>query len=396
MNLNTKKFFLSLIPILLFSPLCIVSAPSYCQKISGFAVYSNEVDWNLCRFSLIEASNKTGIQVYRVTDPLELNNYQHVIILGGHLAYLDEFMPENLANVYLPSNIKAQLETNPAAKIIYNLTLGGTTFYILAGHTRKETANILYSDFDGDTFNNIREILSGTNPYIKETVVTNLIEKGVSEGELAFIFLGKSGLIIKTKEHLIAIDVANYLKPEEINALKGLDLLIYTHIHDENYNKEAAEEIYQKTKCKVLAELSVYVSLRNVIPEEDLIQLKSFEVQTYHIRGITIKAVGGSHTVPVMLPLIEVDGIRFFDSADSSYVTTINLLGGADVAFVGVGGGSPSTSPEHAYKIVKALQPKVTVVTHGDSWNNKLFLQTAQERGFEAFVPEVKQIYVVP
>jgi Predicted Zn-dependent hydrolases of the beta-lactamase fold len=73
-----------------------------------------------------------------------------------------------------------------------------------------------------------------------------------------------------------------------------------------------------------------------------------------------------------MLYQVKMDGIALLHGGDSGYVSLIAYT--SDVAFVPVGGLSPTASPENAFKMVVDTKPQIAVTMHGSE---------KQSRGFE-------------
>ena len=128
------------------------------------AVYSNDIDWDLCGQLIIASSNQTGNPVYRVKTPLAFDGYDIVIILGGHRAYTDKNMPKNVAGEYLDPEEMQMLESERDHKVLKVKRVGKQVFYVFAGSDRYDTKDILLDDNDGDGKANILEAVGGYDP----------------------------------------------------------------------------------------------------------------------------------------------------------------------------------------------------------------------------------------
>jgi hypothetical protein len=127
-------------------------------RIRRVAIYSNDIDWKLSKELIISYSNSTGVPVHRVNDTSLFSNYDMVIVLGGHRAPTDKWMPKNVASSFMNDSEKASLERGKDSILVRKQ--GSTIIVIIAGKTRQSTAALVSSDKDGDGFPLIAEILS--------------------------------------------------------------------------------------------------------------------------------------------------------------------------------------------------------------------------------------------
>ncbi|MFQ6089122.1 MAG: hypothetical protein ACE5K0_09510, partial [Candidatus Methanofastidiosia archaeon] len=139
------------------------------------AVYSNDIDWNNCKDDVLSAAKEFDFNVIRVTNASELSSYDTILVLGGHEAYTDENMPINISKDYLDSEDELKLESSRDAKLIkvVKKPFGRVNqkLIIFAGNARDDTDKIPLGNYDEpkpDRWNNITEVLLGTNPLITE------------------------------------------------------------------------------------------------------------------------------------------------------------------------------------------------------------------------------------
>ncbi len=197
----------------------------------------------------------------------------------------------------------------------------------------------------------------------------------ITQGQIAFMWLSEgrefmagipsAGVLVKTSQHSIIIDPSDILTPDSINAIKSLDLILITHEHLDHFNAESTVAIHEKTGAPVVVSAGVYPSLKDKIANDKLIQMLPNDLNV--ISGITVKAIPARHPVdrPVMY-LINMDGLAVFHGSDSGFVDELDKVNSeVHLAFVPVGGASPTASPEDAFMMVKALKPNVTVPIHG-------------------------------
>lgn len=114
-------------------------------------------------------------------------------------------------------------------------------------------------------------------PPPEKSAVKELYSAELSAGKAAFIYLGYSGVILRTMNFTIGIDVANLLSGKDIQNIGKMDLLVYTHIHSDHFNAAIAREIHEKTGCFIAAEQTVYDALSGLIPTGKLVKLQGGE-----------------------------------------------------------------------------------------------------------------------
>ncbi|MEM2542442.1 MAG: DNRLRE domain-containing protein [Candidatus Korarchaeum sp.] len=126
-------------------------------RARSVAIYSNEVDWGLSR-ELIRSYSNASLVVRRIGNSSLFPNYDLVIVLGGHRAPTDRYMPVNVASKLLNETERNLLEGGTS--LVAVKTEGTTFIVIVAGKTRKETAALLSSDPDADGIPLIAELIT--------------------------------------------------------------------------------------------------------------------------------------------------------------------------------------------------------------------------------------------
>ena len=218
-------------------------------------------------------------------------------------------------------------------------------------------------------------------------------EKGlaspVGENEVSFIYLGYSGVIIKTAKGTILVDPADLLNAGELLALKskGVGLVLFTHSHGDHFNVNVATDIFKATGAPVVAESSVARSLMTRIPSSKLTH--AMPGNRYTIGDFTVNAIKGIHVGPICLFQIKVGGISIFHGGDSDYVPLKDYP--SDLAFLPTGNPSPTASPEAAFKMAADLKPSVIVCIHGAAEESKEFEQKIKQS-----MPNASVIIPVP
>jgi len=197
----------------------------------------------------------------------------------------------------------------------------------------------------------------------------------LQKNEIALFHLGVSGFIIRSTNHTVLVDPAGMLKGEEIAALKGLHLVLFTHDHLDHFSGGKTEELFKATNAPVLAEAKVANKLKGRIPDDKLVTAE--HGKSYSLNGVDAKAIEGIHRGPIILFQIIMDGATVFHGGDSGYVRVGDYP--SDVAIVPVGRMSPTASPENAYKMVVDVKPQVAVAMHGSDKQKREFKEKVKE-----------------
>jgi len=224
-------------------------------------------------------------------------------------------------------------------------------------------------------------LLAGKVDAVKELFATPL-----GKGEAAFMYLGYSGVVVRTAGGVVAFDVADLLKGGEIGALERLDLLLFTHNHGDHYRREEAAEIVETTGARVVAEPLVAEDLKGVVASDRLTRAEPG--RTYTVSGFDVAVVRGIHGGPISLYRVGVGELGVFHGGDSGYVSLKGY--GSDLAFLPAGTPSPTASPGDALRMALDLRPRVAVVIHASAAQAEEFRRIVGERlkGTTVVVPE--------
>ncbi|RLG40807.1 MAG: hypothetical protein DRO05_05440 [Thermoproteota archaeon] len=156
--------------VLIFLLVLLILFPSTMSSGSTKAAYviSNQIDWELNFKLLYEAIDRYGITLRRVRNLSKVKG-GNVLILGGHLAPTDEWMPKNYADDFLNDEEKKELESGLKSFLIKVLEKDGNRITIIAGYNRHNTSLAAQSSNDWDTLPNAIEAMLGTNPRKGDT-----------------------------------------------------------------------------------------------------------------------------------------------------------------------------------------------------------------------------------
>ncbi len=209
-----------------------------------------------------------------------------------------------------------------------------------------------------------------------EDALTSIFTHDVQMGELAIMWLGNhqkgslegyasAGFLIKTSNHIIAIDPSSLLF-DDIDSLDRLDAIFITHNHWDHFDPDTTIAMQTKTGSFVIADPTSASMLSGKIPEDKLIVIESNEQMT--ISEITVDAFAAEHpTETPLIYVIEFDGFRIFHGSDSGFVEDLkNIESRVHVAMVPTGDPSPTASPQVAFEMTKATNPYVVIPMHGN------------------------------
>jgi len=217
--------------------------------------------------------------------------------------------------------------------------------------------------------------------------IRELLELRLAEDELAFIYLGYAGILLRCRDRVLAFDVGKEsIRPDEIEALERLDIQFYSHIHWDHWDAQVTRELLERTGAQIVAEPQIVQEMESQVPPDVLKAATPGERLT--IDGLDIAAIAGIHPSPIVVFHVKCDGLGVFFGADSGYVPLGDYA--ADVAFVPVGSPSPSCSPEKALKMAADVRPQVAVAMHGNLAQLKEFRRLVERElpGTRVITPE--------
>ncbi|MHA1905760.1 MAG: MBL fold metallo-hydrolase [Candidatus Thorarchaeota archaeon] len=218
----------------------------------------------------------------------------------------------------------------------------------------------------------------------KKENLPEMIEKFYSlplqEKELAFIYFGYAGILFRTRNGSVGIDLALGVDVEVIDAIPELDLFLITHKHYDHFNKKIVMRIFEKTTATIIAEPIVAGELAKKIPPDRLIFGEPGEKRQtdFKIGNVTVTAAMGVHPCPITVYKIKWDNLTVFHAGDSGYMALGQHK--AHVAFLPIGRPSPTCAPEIALAMAKWLKAKVVVGMHGGAKQMKEFTELMAEK----------------
>ncbi len=218
----------------------------------------------------------------------------------------------------------------------------------------------------------------------------NLLKEEVKANEVVFLYLGYSGVIVRTEGLTVAFDVNNLIPPEVYKFIDRMNLVFYTHDHPDHFHLETAMRIYETYGSLIIAEQAVYDKLNAYIPSSHLVRAP--KAARIRIRDIIVRCISGKHVCPIILFFIIKGGVEIFHGGDSGYVDLSKFT--ANVAFIPTGKPSPTASPEDALKMVMDLKPKYAIAIHGTDSEREKFRDLVKSQGLdtEVLIPKVGEV----
>ncbi|MFX1515593.1 MAG: MBL fold metallo-hydrolase, partial [Promethearchaeota archaeon] len=164
------------------------------------------------------------------------------------------------------------------------------------------------------------------------TPIKELLTLPIEKNEIEFIYFGYSGVIFRTKDKTIAIDMCKmcFDNEDQIKALKNLDLQLNTHTHRDHFDIETTMKIFETSGAMVIADPNVVKALEKKIPTEKVKALKSGE--RFSINSCEISAVSGVHPGSITLFKIKFPEFSILHGGDSGYIPLKDYA--SDLAFL--------------------------------------------------------------
>ncbi len=154
----------------------------------------------------------------------------------------------------------------------------------------------------------------------KAAEIARFFDSSVAKDEVALFYLDGSGFIVRTTSHAVLFDVAGLLKEEEVNALNGISLMIFTHDHMDHFDGGKTIDLVKATGATVLAQEKVADKIVGKILGDKLVPAENGK--TYTFGNLIVRAFEGVHRGPIMMFQVKMDGLTVFHAGDSGYGPT--------------------------------------------------------------------------
>ena len=220
--------------------------------------------------------------------------------------------------------------------------------------------------------------------------IRELYAEPLGDGEVAFVFLGWAGILLRTKDHAIAFDLCKHnFKRPEVKEIASLDAHCYSHTHGDHWHPPLAKAIRSATGAPALIEPAILEQLGR-LSVGDVTPVRPGKAIS--IGDMTLRGVAGIHPRPITLFHVDVPELRVFHGADSDHVPLSEFS--ADLAFVPVGAPSPSCSPESAVAMARDVGARVVVAVHGALEQLEAFrdLAAVELPGAKVLIPNTCEI----
>jgi L-ascorbate metabolism protein UlaG (beta-lactamase superfamily) len=229
--------------------------------------------------------------------------------------------------------------------------------------------------------------------------VDELYDTELGPKDFAFIYAGYAGVLIRTKDHVVALDPSSLFSKVK-DKIRHLDLITYSHSHYDHYELKDAIALYKKTDAPIISEISMVEELRKKIPEEKV--LSDSEVhQSYRdgpkfkLGSITTELHRGVHPRPIIQFRVSIGRLKVFHAADSGYWPVNKKK--VDVAFLPTGMPSPTCHPAVALAMAMDIRPAFAVAVHGKDEQHQKFKDLVEHELPETTVviPRVNELVIL-
>ncbi len=206
-----------------------------------------------------------------------------------------------------------------------------------------------------------------------------------------------SCILLNLESRLILIDPGSTLSQEEIEAIERLDVIAVTQDRSDHYSRDAVVELARRTDAAVVANKAVFKDLRRLVPDENVARLRPGE--SVDLDGLRIHALRAVH--PGLNPLvflIETDRVAAFHGSGTAYSAAFRAFAPVDIAFVPVGGTSPTAGVNDAIRIARILSASTAVPINGSQDELTMFAERAKKAlsSVKVIVPEDGTAYRIP
>ncbi|MFX0088132.1 MAG: MBL fold metallo-hydrolase [Candidatus Hodarchaeota archaeon] len=230
-------------------------------------------------------------------------------------------------------------------------------------------------------------------------VLKEFYNSSLEETEVAFIYFGWAGILLRAKDKVIALDIGKKcLEDKQLQMVNNLDLHLYSHTHWDHFDPAVTLKLFQNTNAPIIVEPKIYDEFIDMYNDKYLqIQDKLYRAdpkKPLNINGFSIDTIIGIHPRPISLFRISWKDFSIFHGADSGYVSLSDFP--SKLAFIPTGTPSPSCTPENGLKMVLDISPKAVVAIHGTPKQMLKFKSLVSEKlsGTSTIIPKLKELVI--
>jgi L-ascorbate metabolism protein UlaG (beta-lactamase superfamily) len=207
--------------------------------------------------------------------------------------------------------------------------------------------------------------------------IKGLYSLELDKDDVAFLFLGYAGIILRSNSGNLVFDIGNSLQIKDMKILQDIDLSFYTHVHGDHFNLKKAIKFHEITNAQIIAEADVMEELKDRIPSDNLtLANPGLNHTKLSIAGYTIQAIRGVHSGSFSQYHVKKSKLSVFHAGDSGYFGLGRFP--TKIAFIPTGAPSPWCAPEVALAMALHIKPKIAVATHGMDKQMKRFRDLMQ------------------
>lgn len=229
--------------------------------------------------------------------------------------------------------------------------------------------------------------------------VDDLYESDLSPSELAFIYAGYAGILLRTKGTVIALDPTNLFSKVKKH-IRSLDLITYSHSHFDHYHLGDAVALQKKTDATIISDYTMVEELRTRIPSEKVLSGPELfqgvrDGPKFKLNGIRVEMHRGVHPRQLVQFRVSIGRLKIFHAADSGYWPVGK--GKIDVAFLPTGAPSPTCHPAVGLAMAMDMKPTFAVAVHGDT-EERLKFRDLVERELPdttVIIPQLNELVIL-
>ena len=212
---------------------------------------------------------------------------------------------------------------------------------------------------------------------------------GLGESEIAFTYMGGACVVLALPGYTLVFDPADYLVDEDIYAMKGSVITLYSHSLDDHFHARTAMKLVEMKGSLIIGTREVCDEVKDFVPSTRMAALKPRKGIRIG-RELKVFAIEGRHEVSVNVYYVVFRSTALLYAGDTGYVQLSRLKVG--LAFLPAGGGSPVASPQDAAKMALELKPKYAVPIHCEPGEAEKFAKLVVGE-VEALIPVPQEPY---